>query len=280
MFCQQEKKRQPSSGWRRNSEGIFQAKTSVSKDQKKELTGYVSYREERKRVKESLRFENSYGTVAFGGDERGGMMILASEKRRHNSQGITEKEKTLWESRQTERPMGQGKVIANAGGLNEGAFAFQHQPGDSRFEMMRRMKQYTSAHEQETVHRMMPFLSDKEDLDRKRRLEEAARTMRERGKGFWAGELNMARENEEQLLQQNRQMESLFNQKLVQAMNDVKMETPEISRSPFLMSQLMSILVNALLDQQDKKEDEKKDEAKTDENNGVSDSESEKKSKK
>ncbi len=256
MFYQEERiKKTAYEAWR-NSEGMFRMKAPGSREQKTGLTGYVSYREERKQMKESLRFENSYGTIALGGDKRRGLMILASEKRRHNSGGITGKEKALWESRKTERPIGRGKVIANAGGMKEGAFAFLHQPESTRFEMMGKMKQYASSHRQETLRRMMPFLEDREDLVRKRSLEERARTMREEGKASWAGRLNRVREEEDRIRQQKCQMEDRFSQKLVQAMKDAKKEPLEGAGQQSIGYSLLSMLADGLREQPDEKTDE------------------------
>jgi len=250
MLYQEKKKKQASGLWK-NSESVFQVKNPVGRERKKELTGYDSYREKKDRIKESLRFENSYGTIALGGDKRRGLTVLVSEKRRHNSPGITGKEKLLYESRHTERPMGRGKIIANAGGQREGAFAFVHQPGVSRFEMMERMKQYLSGHEQETVQRMMPFMKTKEDQERKTRLEEAVRTMREHGMEEQAGRLNREKEEKERLMQQKRQMEAGFNQKLVQAMKDVKKEPSKDTPRRSLGERFASVLLNALKQAQD-----------------------------
>ncbi|MDR1550011.1 MAG: hypothetical protein LBT06_15710 [Hungatella sp.] len=261
MFYQEKRKNQVSGLWK-NSESALQVKNSVGREQKKELTGYDSYREKKDRIKESLRFENSYGTIAFGGDKRRGLTVLVSEKRRHNSPGITGKEKQLYESRHTERPMGRGKTLANAGGQREGAFAFVHQPEVSRFEMMERMKQYLSGNEQETVQRMMPFMKTKKDQERKTRLEEAARTMREHGMEEHAGRLNRVKEEKERLMLQKRQMEAGFNQKLVQAMKDVKKEPSKDTSRRSFGDRFVSVLLNALKQSRDETEEETKQDEK------------------
>ena len=84
MFYQEERKNQEkrnnqeiSKSWN-NSESAFQVKTPESREKKRDLSGYESYRTKQDWIKESLRFENSYGTVAFGGDKGRGLTILAA----------------------------------------------------------------------------------------------------------------------------------------------------------------------------------------------------------
>lgn len=148
---------------RDNSEAMLREKTTAGNEFRRDLTGYDFCREEGKRIKESRRLENSYGTIAFGGDKRQGLTILITEKRRHNSKGIARKEKQLCESRQTERPLGRGKTLANPGGQKEGAFAFQYQADVSRSEMVKKIREYLLVNEQETAQRMLPFLAGKEE---------------------------------------------------------------------------------------------------------------------
>lgn len=225
MFAQKKKKRHPDyDAWKR-SEGGLRIKSSVGAEQKKTLTGYASHQEKKDRLKESLRLENSYGTIAFGGDRRRGLAILVSEKRRHNSPAITEKEKQLRESRQVRRPLGNGRVITNPGGQREGAFMFSHHPGDSRFEIMERMKQYLAANEQESVQRMMPFTR--------------------------AGAKP----------QPMQQLEQEFSQRLAAAMKDVKKEPPDNQAAKH---ELVPSLLGALRQQDEVVEAEGEDEEQID----------------
>lgn len=203
------------------SEGIFSVKSSLGAEHKKSLTGYRTVDSSR-RIDEALRFENSYGNISFGRDRKKQLTILVSEKRRHNSGNIGEKEKQLFQSRQTERPMGRGRTIYNPGGREEGAFAFQYHPGVSRFEMMERMKQYLSSHNQTTLEQMMSFMTTREDMERRRLLEPARREAVEKGDRPGARLLARRQEEEERLLTGKRQMENRFNLKLVQAMREAR----------------------------------------------------------
>lgn len=252
----QDKKQKMTERLLKNSESTFQVKTAAGSEKKNELTGLDS-RDQKNRIKESLRFENSYGTIAVGGDQRRGLAVLVSEKRRHNSPGITGKEKQLDESRQTERPLGRGKTIVNAGEQREGALAFVHQPEVSRFEMMNGMKQYLAGQEQETVQRMMPFMRNDASQERKSRLEEAIRTMREQGLEEQAGQFIRLKEEDEQLMQQKGQMEADFNQKLVKAIRDIKKEPGKDTSRP-AGDGLASKLLNALKQMPDETTEAKK----------------------
>lgn len=208
----------------RSSEGILQLKETKRGDKKKDLTGYESSGKESRRVKEIMRFENSYGNIAFGSGPEKEMTILVSEKRRHNQPNVSNREKKLRESRQIQRPVSRGRVYRNNGSREGGAVAFQYHRDVSARGMLGRMQAYASQCGQETLRQMTPFLAVRQDWERRKALEERTRTLKENHRDKEAAELEKEKEHLNRELQEKEQMERKLRQKLAAAVKEMKKE--------------------------------------------------------
>ena len=207
---------------RKKSEELLRQKPARDRENRPVLTGFRPLKGEEPSLRESLRLENSRGTLAFGGDERKRMTLLVTEKRRPGGTAGTDRERVLREKGQRSRPMGENRTLTNPGERENGAFGFQMRPSLTRTQMLEQMKRYMGEHKQKALKEMLPFLVTREDVAYKQGLEQALREARREKGGSGARELEGLLEEEKQELVWKRQAEARFSQSLEKALREEK----------------------------------------------------------
>ena len=204
------------------SEDMLRKKASEDREERPVLTGYKPVKADVPAFRETVRLESSHGTLAFGGNEKKELALLASEKRHAGGPGGTDRERLLREKGERSRPFGENKRTFNPGGEKEGAAALILRPHLTKSQMLDQMRRYGEEKKQETFNRMTPFLVGREDLERKRGLEEAVREARRQSGGRRPEALDRQLDEEKQELIRKRQMESRFGQTLEKAAREEK----------------------------------------------------------
>lgn len=204
------------------SEDLFRKKDSDNREERPSLTGYQPLKKENPAFRETLRLENSRGTLAFGGDEKRNLTLLATEKRHFDGIAGTERERVLREQGHRSRPEGENQILFNPGGEKDGALAMTLRPHFTRNQALEAMRRYGEESEHTTFVRMLPFLVTREELETKEMLEEAVWEARRENGGKRPEVLDHLLEEKKQILVQKRQEENRFGQMLEKALREEK----------------------------------------------------------
>ena len=156
------------------SEGRLQTKKTEGTAKKPPMTGFEPLKG-KQGASEVLRLENSYGNIAFGGNERRELTIMVSEKRRHNSRTIDREKKQLRESREVVRPLRSNRIAMR----NDGATAFRFQRDATKNVVLSTLRTHFAQGGGATTRQVLPFLESQghqalsEERDRKKQNENA-----------------------------------------------------------------------------------------------------------
>lgn len=217
----------------KSADGLLRQKSSENRENRPALTGYKPLKEEEPLFKETMRMENSRGTLAMGGDEGKRPALVVTEKRRPGEGAVAERERVLQEKGKREYFAGQNRIFSNSGERETGAVGFQFGTGFTRGQIMEGMRQFMDGREQRTLERMTPFIVTEKELEYKQRLEEALQEARRQEQGPVQEDTvkmldGLLAEKKEELIRK-RQKEASFGRKLEAAVQEEKKTVWEIS---------------------------------------------------
>ena len=184
-----------------------------------------SERDEQARPREMFKMGNSYSNLSIAANRNREMTVVTSEKRRHNSETLSNYQRKLNGQRRRAVSAPFGRAYADSYDPINSAFAFKTGKLQPAQRVLAEITKYADKAGQTTVRKNLPFLTLQDDKMRLQELQAEIRRSRETGMNPM--ELEQEKEQLFQTISQKEHMQSQFVRKMNLAIKKARIITDE-----------------------------------------------------